>query len=505
MSHRHRSLMLILSGALVALEAAPTDAAILRVPGDHSTIQGAIEGAGDGDLVLVAPGTYYEHLDFLGKAITVKSEAGSAATVIDGQGSGHVVRFGSNEGRDSLLEGFVIRNGREWNGAGVQIERASPTLRSNVIRDNQGCSGVGIDVYFGSPLIEGNHIVGNVLNGCSGGMGGGIALGGSAHAEVRSNLIADNMSDSGGGISLGSAGTPIIQNNVIVRNTARQLDGGGINTFNSTDALIVGNLIANNRTARRSGGGLHSSVPYGERGPLLVNNTIVDNESAPGGSQVFLNGFTGRVTLVNNLVVAKPGQTAVTCDSYSGERPAFQANDVFADPGAAYGGICEDETGRNGNVSVDPGFLDRAATDYRLAPGSPVLDAGVLRPELPPHDLDGPRVTDGNGDGVLAVDLGADELNVPEAPVLVSPSGRTADPTPTFRWRSVPTATSYVLTVRAGIKFFRREVGIDACAQGICSAAPFRLQEGRYRWHVTGRNAVGEGPASPDFDLVIVQ
>src|SRR3954468_22809962 len=40
---------------------------ILHLPADVPTIQGAIAKAAAGDTVVVAPGTYAEHLDFLGK------------------------------------------------------------------------------------------------------------------------------------------------------------------------------------------------------------------------------------------------------------------------------------------------------------------------------------------------------------------------------------------------------------------------------------------------------
>ena len=44
--------------------------------------------AADGDTVLVAPGTYLENLDFRGKAITVRSQAGNPVQcIIDCEGS----------------------------------------------------------------------------------------------------------------------------------------------------------------------------------------------------------------------------------------------------------------------------------------------------------------------------------------------------------------------------------------------------------------------------------
>src|SRR3954469_25677884 len=69
----------------------------INVPADIPTIQGAINAAHNGDTVLVAPGTYFENLDFVGKAITVKSSDGPTLTIIDGGSQGPVIRFANNE------------------------------------------------------------------------------------------------------------------------------------------------------------------------------------------------------------------------------------------------------------------------------------------------------------------------------------------------------------------------------------------------------------------------
>ena len=341
----------------------------IRVPADQPTIQAAIGAAVNGDTVLVAPGTYVELLNFSGKAITVVSEGGPAATVIDGSRAGAVVTFNSGEGRTAVLRGFTITNGGGGfsGGGGVTVSNASPTIESNVIRGNTGCDGVGINVSFGSPRIANNEISGNVRSGCSGGVGGaGIKVGGASTAVIEGNVIADNglTGGSGGGISLFAAGAPVIRNNVIVRNSVSGVSpaaqGGGIWIVNQSDALIVQNLIAGNSAGE--GGGVYWLVPSGARGPRLVNNTIADNLAtvAGRGSAVFADGFDVNAVLANNVLVAPAGQTALYCGNFNDPNaPVIGFNDVFAAGGPAYGGICADRTGVNGNRSGDPLFVAR--------------------------------------------------------------------------------------------------------------------------------------------------
>ncbi len=85
---------------------------LLHVPDDYPTIQGAIDAASTGDIVLVAPGNYFENIDFKGKAIEVRSSDGPSVTTIDGRDVDSTVKFVSGEPTSTALTGFRITNGR---------------------------------------------------------------------------------------------------------------------------------------------------------------------------------------------------------------------------------------------------------------------------------------------------------------------------------------------------------------------------------------------------------
>ena len=64
----------------LAFTVTAAQAAIINVPGDQPNIQAGINAANRFDEVVVAPGTYFEDIDFLGKAITVRSVGGPTVT-----------------------------------------------------------------------------------------------------------------------------------------------------------------------------------------------------------------------------------------------------------------------------------------------------------------------------------------------------------------------------------------------------------------------------------------
>jgi hypothetical protein len=85
---------------------------VLHVPDDYPTIQEAIDASSNGDEIVVAPGTYNEALNLLGREITLRSSDGADVTVLDGAELGtSVMRATGGETLNTIVDGFTFTRG----------------------------------------------------------------------------------------------------------------------------------------------------------------------------------------------------------------------------------------------------------------------------------------------------------------------------------------------------------------------------------------------------------
>jgi len=155
-------------------------AATYYVPDDFGTIQAALDGAGEGDEIIVRDGTYTgagnKNLDFLGKALTLRSENGPENCIIDCEQSGRGFYLHSNETQASVIDGFMVTNGLVYaeygeDGGGIYLSGSSPTISNCIISNNSAYPGSGRAYHraggifsdeLSSPKISDCAITGNI-------------------------------------------------------------------------------------------------------------------------------------------------------------------------------------------------------------------------------------------------------------------------------------------------------------------------------------------------------
>jgi len=353
--------------------------ATIYVPDNYGTIQAAINASANGDTVVVRPGTYVENIDFVGKAIHLRSEQGPAVTTIDGNRAGSVVTFQSGEGTGSMLDGFSVTNGQADYGGGIYCNNySSPTITGNIVTGNSGSYGVGIYCYnYSSPTITNNTISGNTA--VFYGQGGGISCT-DAISTIANNTITRNSAGYGGGIYCWNS-SMTITNNIIAGNAAID-DGGGIYGSLST---TVTNCTLYRNSAKRNGGGIffrkNSSFST-----TAINCTFSGNSAASGGG----------------IYCYSPSSPTVTNCIFWGDMPnelsGSSPNVTYSDIEGGYSGT--------GNIEVDPLFVNSVIGDLHLSWDSPCRNTGDNTVITELFDFEGdPRIHNGT------VDMGADEYH----------------------------------------------------------------------------------------------
>ncbi len=197
---------------------------IIRVPEDQPTLQSGIDAANYGDTVLIADGLYTgpgnKNLDYKTKDITVISENGPLACIIDCENSGRAFYFHSHEGMFSILKGFTIKSGGGSNGGGINCTGSSPTISECILIDNSAAIGGGIFLNRANAIISNCKIQNNEAN-----YGAAIYIW-NANPLLINNVVIDNVSGSQGGACYLKNSGPTIGSCTFVGNSA--VSGGAL-------------------------------------------------------------------------------------------------------------------------------------------------------------------------------------------------------------------------------------------------------------------------------------
>lgn len=238
----YRRLVWFLASALLIIPCPAGAATYLVNPdgtGDFPTIQAAIFMAADGDVIELSDGTFTgggnRNIDYLGKAITLRSQSGDPLTcVIDCDGSEESPQrgfyFHSGEGAESVLEGVTVKNGymtggtgvinaggavhcdsttspafhscvfannhAEIGGGGAFCEKNSPTFTDCLFAHNSGDSGAGLWCQSAAPIVTGCSFVENEAT-----YAAAIACFWSSAPQISECYFLGNIASSSGGVA----------------------------------------------------------------------------------------------------------------------------------------------------------------------------------------------------------------------------------------------------------------------------------------------------------------
>ncbi len=317
----------------------------------------------------------------------------------DGLGGGVVCGYVQ---QPSNIAGNTIIDNTARQGGGICVDnrcRTSLNITDNIIDGNRGnLNGGGIFItYKSSPNITLNVITNNSASN----LGGGIYAYDS-NPIISKNEITDNSADNkGGGISCYRYSKPVITQNNIGGNSAGN-SGGGIHAEYWLGPIITNNLIIENY-AGSVGGGISC---YNRGGPTLTNNDIVGNSAGDRGGAVYTGSNSGNYWY-NNIITDNSSPNGGAIHAIYPTDLLIRYCDVWNNSPQNYYGIGPS----SGTISADPMFVNPSAGDYHLQASSPCVDKGYNKARyIPSVDFDdGPRILDGNDDGIAVVDMGVYE------------------------------------------------------------------------------------------------
>lgn len=307
-------------------------------------------------------------------------ENGGAVAVTSPSIAAHGSRFvGNAAGRsggalflDGPAEATVItvadctfRNNRADVGGGLIVAVATvDTLitRSRFVANSAVRRGSAVAGYLGG------RIVGNRFDRNYGGFEGGAVSGNAGWylSEVAQNVFVENRA-----VGVWDTSGPIAHD---CCRPAAALD------LNPADATIRNNLFLRNTSEAepRSGSRGEGAVWTSDGQQRVVNNTFVDNAG------LFAHLWGEGIEIRNNIFAGGEGESGAGGWSSYGDGPTIDWCNAWMAP--PYGG--DAVIGPN-NIFRDPLFVAPERDDYRLARGSPCIDAGD--PATDHRDADGSR------------------------------------------------------------------------------------------------------------------
>lgn len=343
--------------------------------GDAPTIKAGMDSASAGDTVSVGCGTYYEHNITVKSGVYLTSETGSPDCVtIDAQKLDRVLYC---NGLDSTtyIVGLTLKNAKRLDnvGGGIYCDNSKPRISSCII---QNCfssyQGGGIYLYHADARITDCDFISNT----SGTGGGGMYIRYSkavvTGCEITGNQQQTNGNSGGGVLSQNSVSQ--FTDCIFSSNYSMVGFGGGFGSESGDTARFSGCLFANNvsEAGGRDVSGGAIEIGWGGSGPCYVE---IEACTFSGNKKGAIEVCNGTASLSNCIIAFSQLGYAVSLFCTGAVEPMLTCCDLYGNEDGDWVGAIADQYSKDGNISADPLFCDRAASDFSLRSDSPCLEA----------------------------------------------------------------------------------------------------------------------------------
>lgn len=425
--------------------------------GFTTVIQDAINAAENGDVVIVAPGTYNEqNINLLGKSITVQSEnpLDPAATIINCMDFFSGFIFGTGETASTIVEGFTVVHA-SWGFGGafvctfdseITLRGSSPTIRNCVITTNFAESdGAGLysDVDC-SPILENCKFIINT----SGLTGGAVSISNGNPVFNNCQFVKNSSGLSGGAVSIYN-GNPLFVNCQFMENSAL-VWGGAVYAFGGSP-VFQNCVIAGNYSDAGAAFWFEAT-----NHPQILGCTVIDNTAGSSVSGVYVNGSQD-LTIENTVfwgnAVSATGYNLKTID-ITGQIDGTTARIAYCDIQDLANSLSYENalvTTVEGLMDNDPAFVlngsftedgEYVPGDCHLQKSSPCINAGnpVYVAAEGETDIDGEvRIMNG------CIEIGVDEVEMAIAAKIDIVPGKLVIPCKGFVWAMIRLPEGYAV------------------------------------------------------------
>lgn len=245
-----------------------------------------------------------------------------------------------------------ISNSAPGQGGGASV-RNGTIIEGSHFENNHSLHSNGGGLYVASPVMLRNTVF--ISNTAAGDGGGMLAFG---DAEMYHMQFTNNHSgDQGGGLYVGAILT--ITHSSFVGNHGGR--GGGLFHGSLGNGWLENSLFARNRAAAAG-----AALFLNANGTIRLNHLTIAGEGAGSGSAVYIANSQVRFsnTIISHHDIGIENGTGTADEDYT----LFFGNGIDRQGVVTSGG-----NSLNGN----PQFINPAADNYRLGPGSAGIDTGV--------------------------------------------------------------------------------------------------------------------------------